>query len=63
MKARKDVVDFIENQSTTYSNRYWNLKHEKVHYGLQELKDLLDFIYGESPYKEEEYIRGVNDRP
>lgn len=51
--SREDAVRYITQQ---FSSGYTTLfsKFDKHHYGLQELKDLLDFIYGEVPTRKEE---------
>lgn len=54
-KGRKEVVDFIEKQLDW---DYENIREKGIHgkYGLQELRELLDFIYGEEPVHESEQL-------
>ena len=53
---RIDAVKFINNQFDDMSEKidktgYW-------HYGREELRDLMDFIYEGRPKREEEKIKG-----
>jgi hypothetical protein len=57
MKTRASVARFIEQQM--FKNSY-EKKHGKYHYGMVELKDLMDFIYEDTPNTKEEKIRWWN---
>ena len=53
-KTREEVANFIEEQFNYESTR--STKREKGncdHYGKQELRELLDFIYGSKPNKDD----------
>jgi len=55
MKTREEVARFVEKQfMTRYS---CSLKKNAVGYGRQEVRELLDFIYGEEPQNEEQKIK------
>ena len=56
MKQREEVARFIEKQMRDPSYRCALPKPNTHHYGLQELRELMDFIYGGEP-KEAERIR------
>ena len=46
MKTREEVARFIEHQFNAYSPYVCKLqKMSHYHYGKQDLRDLLDFIY------------------
>ena len=50
MKTRRETARFIENQLIT--ERHYECKREKKtrhHYGWQELRELMDFIYEGEP--------------
>ncbi len=56
MKTREEIARFIESQ---YGDKN-NCKLEKGgrhHYGRQESRELLDFIFGEEPTEDVEKIR------
>jgi hypothetical protein len=57
-KTREEVARFVEKQmgSNYICSRNKNYAH---HYGLQELRELMDFIYGEEPQNEEQKIKTV----
>ena len=59
MKDREEVAQFI-NEGRNYSKDF---RREKCswHFGLLELRDLMDFIYGEQPKSEEEHINTISD--
>lgn len=62
-RPRKDTAEFIHKQLTNVDN-FNNMnsrKHGKSHYGFQELKDLMDFVYGGSPESEDESIKYLWD--
>ena len=49
MKDRSEVAQFINSQ-LDYKVATVGFKCNRVRYGRQEFKDLLDFIYGGPPY-------------
>lgn len=57
MKSRKEVARFIEEQldfdSGYGTERY---KDDRWHYGFQELRDLLDYVYEGVPKNQEEEL-------
>lgn len=62
MKTRKEAVELIKKQFTegrpedkTFFGK--RPKGNQFHYGRQELRDLLDYIYGGPPSNESEEIR------
>ena len=55
MKTRIEVVEFLREQL------HWEWvcgrpKHGRHHYGAQELRELLDFIYEQEPQTDEEKL-------
>ncbi len=68
MKTRSEVVAFIHNTDPRIAipnlnlrNRYKG-KGEKAawHYGVCELRQLLDFIYDGPPLSKEEELKGID---
>lgn len=55
-KKREEVARFIE-ETLEYDRECVLQKGSKVHYGKQELRELLDFIYGGQPATEKEKIK------
>ena len=53
--TRQEVVSFIQDQFER-RQEYYPRKDNRWHYGLVELKELLDFIYGGAPKNEKEAI-------
>ena len=53
MRSREEVVQFIAGQFDTGTTRE---KGDKCHYGLQELRELVDFIYGSPPMNREQEL-------
>ena len=49
MIPRTELVKFIVDQLENLSDERYEKKYRRTHYGLVELRDLLDFIYGEEP--------------
>lgn len=51
MKTREEVVIAIEDlmEGEDDLELMWRSKHHKSHFGKQELKILMDFIYEEEP--------------
>ena len=61
MQTRKNVVRFIQNQLNDNLIDF-EAKHDRWHYGLEELRKLLDFIYEEMPNcRQEELVRESED--
>lgn len=57
MKTREEVARVIDSQlAMAGDDVMFYRKNQKIHYGLQELKDLMDFIYEGAPKSEEEKI-------
>lgn len=54
MKARDEVARFIKLQMNFETDAAKNKPHH--HYGFQELKELMDFIYGCPPENKEQEI-------
>lgn len=57
MKTREEIARFVEKQF----NIDYDCPYEKgsySHYGRQDVRYLLDFIFEEPPKKPEEFIRG-----
>jgi hypothetical protein len=53
MKSRAEVVRFIKKQLSPH----YKVSFEKPncwHYGKQELRELMDFIYGQEPQSKDE---------
>lgn len=57
LKPREEVASFINAQLNDYTEEMFERKGRKHHYGVQELRDLLDFLYESKPTKESEYIK------
>lgn len=51
VKTRAEVADFLDKQELTEREK------PRWHYGKQELRDLLDFIYGGPPASEDEELK------
>ena len=49
MKPREEVARFIEKQMHDAYYKCSRSKPNTHHYGLQELRELMDFIYGGTP--------------
>lgn len=60
MKSREDVVAFIEEQFK-WDHECSLEKGHQTHYGRQELRELLDFLYGGPPENEEQRLHKVDD--
>ena len=56
MKSREEVARFIEKQMH-HSHRCPLPKPNTHHYGLQELRELMDFIYDAEPTEAEKINR------
>jgi len=59
MKTRKEVVELVQKQLTGMFDS--NLNKYAWHYGIVELRELLDFIYEGPPETEEEFILKQED--
>lgn len=58
MKSRREVVEFIESQDNPYV-MYVARKSDQVtcwHFGLVEMRMILDFIYDGAPKSEDEEL-------
>ena len=60
MKNREEVARFVESQleSEVPKTREKKGKH---HYGFQELRELMDFIYGGEPENAEQNIKNDDE--
>lgn len=56
MKSRSEAVALIEKQLRA-THEPTREKGRKYHYGRQELRELLDFIYDSKPRSEDEEIK------
>lgn len=56
--AREDVARFIEAQ---FSGEAPKIPESLSHYGLCELRQLMDYIYGGPPRFKEEELRSIAD--
>ena len=61
MRPREEVARFIEKQLHDSSYECSRPKPNTHHYGMQELRELMDFIYGGEP-TEAERIRNWSYR-
>lgn len=54
MKSREEVVKLIKLQLNDLNSERTGAREKgsKAHYGKQELRELLDFIYGSTPENE-----------
>ena len=55
MKTRKEVARFIETQMGPYYKCRFE-KGKAHHYGWQELRELMDFIYESEPLDDEKLL-------
>lgn len=55
-KTRAEVAAFVSQQMEEQPDELYRRKRSKSHYGKQELKDLLDFLYDGPPKTEEEKL-------
>lgn len=62
MRTREEVARFIEAQMDDDSAAICVAKDSRVHYGLVELRWLMDFLYDGEPQTDEEKL-GRQDRP
>lgn len=59
MKTREEVARFIEIQFGVSGSYQCKLdKHQKHHYGLQEARELMDFIYNGKPETNSQCVQG-----
>jgi hypothetical protein len=61
MKPREEVARFIERQMETAHDK--PNKHKRTHYGFQDARELLDFIYEGLPVRDAERIVNTNPPP
>ena len=52
VKSRENAITFIESYDTNYSKN----KKDGWHYGLIELRELLDFLYNSEPKTDKEKL-------
>lgn len=55
MRTREEAVKFVTKQFDDVNPTERN-KGGQVHYGLQELRDLMDFLYEQEPQSEAEQL-------
>lgn len=55
MKTRIEVVEFLLEQ-LRFDWMCGRPKHGRFHYGVQELRELLDFIYEQEPQTDKEKL-------
>lgn len=68
MKTREEVARFIETTQTgvaipdmdLYNRRRGDGQKAAWHYGLCELRQLMDFIYGGPPENKEQEVKFIN---
>ena len=59
MKSREETARFIEHQFDNFGSYECKLPKERAwHYGKQEVRELMDFIYGGPPKSEKHQVRG-----
>jgi len=56
MKTREEAARFFENQMDASYKSDLDSKHGAWHYGLQEMKNLLDYLYEGTPANKDEKI-------
>lgn len=63
LKTREEVARFVEHQFDDYGSYGCKLnKARRHHYGKQEVRELMDFIYGGEPLSAEQQINGKKPR-
>jgi hypothetical protein len=64
MKTREETARFVEQQFEVYGRNYECPleKGGQWHYGKQDVRALLDFIYGGPPDGKEQEVQGKNLR-
>lgn len=64
MKTREEVAQFVNEQFKGYGSTYHCPfeKDRNWHYGKQDVRALLDFIYGGPPESKEQEVKGLNLR-
>ena len=55
MKTRKEVVKFLDNRKFS-TTTIFSSKRSRSHFGKQELKMLMDFIYEGEPQSDDEKL-------
>lgn len=67
MKSREEVAEYINSGENIRSvesiglNPNKNYGYSRWHYGVMELRDLLDFIYEGGPTNEKQFINKIGD--
>lgn len=62
MKSREEVARKVEELMTNLSDELYILKDNKHHFGWQELKVLMDFIFGGPPKRKCDELRTSRKR-
>lgn len=62
MKPRTEVARKIEELMTVLTDEMYDLKGHKHHFGWQELKILMDFIYGGPPTEKSDELSPPSPR-
>ena len=63
MKTREETARFVEQQFEKFGSYQCPMeKGVKFHYGKQDVRALLDFIYDGPPIHQEEEVRGLKLR-
>ena len=63
MKTREEMARFVEHQFDMFGKYECQLpKGGCHHYGKQEVRELMDFIYGGEPQTDEQKINGMKLR-
>lgn len=61
MRSRKEAVWYLNRiLGGEDKELMWDLKHNKVHFGYVEFRQLLDFIYDGPPTDSEEFVVNKN---
>ena len=63
MKTRSEVARFIEAQFDDFNYKCPLPKCSNFHYGRQDLRILMDFIYGGPPGDDADCIRTIDQYP
>lgn len=59
MKTREEVARFVEHQFDSYGGYECKLSEKHCwHYGKQEVRELMDFIFEGAPVSDEQKING-----
>lgn len=60
MRTRKEVAAYINAGGKGFEMKHTE-KGSCYHFGLQDLRVLMDYIYGDVPSNEEERLKGGNE--